>query len=174
MKNMKSIKSIKSMKSMKSMKSIRNILSEFRNFAMHGNAIDLAIGVIIGAGFKTIVDSIVTDIFKPIISLITQILSQREKFHFNVDFAWATVNTSINNFLTAVVNFLIVAACIFFIVQVMNKVHKKEAKPIEPAPTRSEVLLAEIRDLLIQTKTNSDMPEKFEKHLDDKQEHLDD
>jgi large conductance mechanosensitive channel len=139
----------------------KKLFSEFKQFAMQGNAIDLAIGVIIGAGFKTIVDSIVIDIFKPLIIFITTILEQREKFIFDVGDAWKSVNTSTSNFLSAVVNFLIVAACIFFIVQVMNKMHKKEAKPKEPAPTHSELLLAEIRDLLIEEKTNSNMPEKF-------------
>jgi large conductance mechanosensitive channel len=143
------------------MKYMRKHFSEFRQFAIQGNAIDLAVGVIIGAGFKTIVDSIVNDIFKPLISLITTILMQREKFVFDSVLAWKSVNTSISNFLSAFINFFIVAFCIFFIIKVLNKIHKKEAKPKELAPMRSELLLAEIRDLLIEQKTNLDLPDEF-------------
>jgi large conductance mechanosensitive channel len=131
---------------------MKKLFSEFKQFAIQGDAIDLAVGVIIGAGFKTIVDSIVKDLFTPIISLITTMLMQRQNFRFNTELAWTKVNTSISDFLSSVVNFLIVAVCIFFIVRVINKLHKKEAKPKEPAPTNSELLLAEIRDLLIQQK----------------------
>lgn len=133
---------------------MKKLFSEFKQFAMQGNAIDLAIGVIIGAGFKTIVDSIVNDIFKPFISLVTTIFMQREHFDFMPQLAWKSVNTSISNFLSAVVNFLIVALCIFLVVRVINRIHKKEAKPKELAPTHSELLLAEIRDLLKEGKTN--------------------
>lgn len=142
---------------------MKKLFSEFKQFAVQGDAIDLAVGVIIGAGFKAIVDSIVKDLFTPIISLITTMLSLRQNFRFNVKEAWLTVNSSVSDFLSAVINFLIVAVCIFFIVRVINKIHKKEAKPQEPAPTRSELLLAEIRDLLIQEKNASIHTEELNK-----------
>lgn len=156
---MKSIEKIKSIKTSKHVGHFNKFISEFKQFSMKGNAIDLAIGVIIGAGFKTIVDSIVNDVLKPIISLVTTLLMQREKYVFSPDYAWKTYNTSISNFASSLVNFLIVALCIFFIVKVMNKLHKKEAKPQKPAPTPTELLLVEIRDILKEKKTHSNLPD---------------
>jgi large conductance mechanosensitive channel len=158
---MKTIRSLKSIKANKHVSHFNRFFSEFRQFSIQGNAIDLAIGVIIGAGFKTIVDSIVNDVLKPIISLVTTMLMQREKYGFSSYYAWKTLNTSISNFTSALINFLIVALCIFFIVKVMNKLHKKEAKPKELAPTSTELLLVEIRDLLKEEKSHSDLPNQL-------------
>lgn len=135
------------------------MLEEFRKFALRGNVVDLAIGVIIGVAFNSIVQSLVADIFTPIISAITGGLDFSNYFialssSVTADtlaeakkqgavFAWG-------NFITASINFLIVAWVLFWVVKVMNRLRRQEdAAPAEPAePPRQEVLLTEIRDLL--------------------------
>ena len=135
------------------------MLEEFRKFALRGNVVDLAIGVIIGVAFNSIVQSLVADIFTPIISAITGGLDFSNYFialssSVTADtlteakkqgavFAWG-------NFITASINFLIVAWVLFWVVKVMNRLRRQEdAAPAKPAePPRQEVLLTEIRDLL--------------------------
>jgi large conductance mechanosensitive channel len=135
------------------------MLQEFREFAMKGNVVDLAIGVIIGAAFSRIVSSLVEDIFMPIIGAITGGLD------FSNYFVALSGNVTANglaeakqqgavlawgNFLTVAINFLIVAWILFLVVKAINRLKRQEAaKPAEPeAPPRQEVLLQEIRDLL--------------------------
>ncbi len=121
-------------------------LKEFRDFAVKGNMIDLAIGVIIGAAFGAIVSSIVDDIFMPLIGIIIG----------GIDFSAVVLQVgearvNIGLFLNAVVKFTIVAFVLFLVVKGINSLKREAAKePVEttPAPTKEEILLTEIRDAL--------------------------
>lgn len=132
-------------------------LQDFKAFAMRGNVIDMAVGVIIGAAFGKIVTSIVEDIIMPPIGwLIGGVNFTDLKFKLPVnplepDLPPATINYG--NFLQITLNFLIVAFCIFILIKGINKLmsKKKEDTPASPpAPTKEELLLTEIRDLLKQ------------------------
>lgn len=132
------------------------MLKEFREFAMRGNVVDLAIGVIIGAAFSKIVDSLVSDIFMPIIGAATGgldfsnyfvALSSGVNSPNLVDAKKQGAVLAYGNFITIAVNFLIVAFVLFLVVRAINTLRKREP-PAKPAPARSELLLEEIRDLL--------------------------
>src|SRR5271170_4866832 len=135
------------------------MLQEFRAFSMRGNVIDLAIGVIIGAAFGRIVDSLVNDIIMPIIGSITGGLDFSNYFvglSHNVtaaNLADAKKQGAVfafGNFLTVVVNFIIIAFVLFLVVKAINTLMKQTPPPAAaPAPTKSEVLLTEIRDALV-------------------------
>ena len=121
------------------------LANEFKAFIMRGNVVDLAVGVVIGAAFGKIVEAIVAHLFLPIIGVLTG----------GIDFSglkltlWGDAKLGIGIVIQAIINFLIVGACLFLVVKGMNKLKKKEeAKPAEPSA--SEKLLAEIRDLLKQ------------------------
>jgi large conductance mechanosensitive channel len=131
------------------------MLKEFREFAMKGNALDLAIGVIIGAAFSTIINSLVQDIIMPIIG----IFGKADFSNYFIPLSHAVTATNLvdakkqggvlayGNFITNVINFLIVASALFFIIKLINSMHKKNDAPAAPPPpTRTETLLAEIRD----------------------------
>jgi large conductance mechanosensitive channel len=137
------------------------MLEDFKKFAMRGNALDLAVGVIIGAAFSKIVSSLVDDLIMPIIGAITP---------GNLDFSnyYVALSSNIANhpayadakkvgaafgygaFLTALLNFLIVAFALYLLIRGINQLAaSKKAEPAEPtAPPREEILLEEIRDLL--------------------------
>jgi len=125
---------------------IKNIVGEFKAFVLKGNVVDLAVGVVIGASFKTVVDSVVGDLITPLIGAIGG----------KPDFSNVYLGPlGIGKFLNAVIAFTILAAVVFFlVVKPMNALiamaHKKaEEKPAEPAPIPEDVkLLMEIRDLL--------------------------
>ena len=135
------------------------MLKEFRDFAMKGNVVDLAVAVIIGAAFGAIVTSLVGDIIMPIIGRITGNLDFSNYFLPLTDKVTATnladakkqgAVLAYGSFLTLVVNFLIVAFSLFVVIRIMNKLKRHEdAKPAEPPkPSAEVVLLTEIRDLL--------------------------
>ncbi|MDW8402772.1 large conductance mechanosensitive channel protein MscL [Chloroflexus sp.] len=137
------------------------MLKEFRDFISRGSVLDLAVGVIIGAAFTAIINSLVNDIINPIIGLI---IGGRADFrNYFIPLAGQTATTlaeaqaagpvlAYGSFLTAVINFLLVAFVIFLIVRTANRMAAKSAEPAAPPappePTPSERLLAEIRDLL--------------------------
>nr|WP_321985137.1 large-conductance mechanosensitive channel protein MscL [uncultured Lichenicoccus sp.] len=134
-------------------------VSEFTSFIMKGNVVDLAVGIIIGAAFTGIVQSLVKDIFTPIIGLIvggidfTNIFLTLKGTHLpTLDQAQkaGAVTLNVGLFLNAVFQFLIVGLVIFWVVKLLTRLHVREdAKPAAPAgPTPSETLLVEIRDLL--------------------------
>jgi large conductance mechanosensitive channel len=135
------------------------MLEEFKKFAMRGNVVDLAVGVIIGAAFGAIVSSLVADIIMPIIGAVSGGLDFSNYFvglSKNVT-AGALVDAkkqgavlAYGSFLTIVINFLIIAWVLFMVVRGINKLQRKEAeKPTAPpAPTKEELLLTEIRDIL--------------------------
>lgn len=140
------------------------MLKEFREFALKGNVVDLAIGVIIGAAFGKIVDSLVTDIIMPIIGAVTGGLDFSNYYltlsskaadiaktgapYTKVKEAGAVLG--FGQFLTIVVNFAIIAMVLFVVVRFINHFRRIEAvaPAVPPAPTASEALLTEIRDLL--------------------------
>lgn len=120
-------------------------LEEFKQFISKGNALDLAVGVIIGSAFGKIVSSIVDDILMPIIGV----------FIGGIDFSNLTITIKdsvikYGNFIQNIVDFLIIAVCIFFIVKLMKKLDKRQEpeKVEEPVKEPNTVLLEEIRDLL--------------------------
>jgi large conductance mechanosensitive channel len=135
------------------------MLKEFRDFAMKGNVVDLAVAVIIGAAFGAIVTSLVGDIIMPIIGLATHGLDFTNYFIPLTDKVTATnladarkqgAVLAYGNFLQLVVNFVIIAFSLFVVIRIMNKLKRREeAKPAEPPkPSAEVVLLTEIRDLL--------------------------
>jgi large conductance mechanosensitive channel len=120
---------------------------EFKDFAMKGNALDLAIGVIIGAAFAPIVSTLVANVMMPVIGYVTA----------GVNFSnleWAPVegvDIKYGLFLNAIIQFLITAIALFFLIKGINVVRKpKPAAP--PPPTQSEIYLKEIRDALVKAK----------------------
>lgn len=133
-----------------------SFIQKFKAFAMRGNVVDLAVGIIIGAAFGKIVSSLVADIIMPPIGLMVGEVKFTELKAVlkpaSVDEAGKAIEAvtlNYGNFIQATVDFVIVAFAIFLIVQLMTKLQKKEEeKPAEPAVTNEEKLLAEIRDLL--------------------------
>ena len=128
------------------------LVDEFKAFVMRGNVVDMAVGVIIGGAFGKIVTSLVNDIFMPIIGMILG----------NIDFTSLEIKLGepvegaeqaaikYGMFIQEIVNFLIIAFCIFMVIKLINKVQKKKDETPAPAPepTKEEVLLTEIRDAL--------------------------
>jgi large conductance mechanosensitive channel len=133
------------------------MLKEFKEFAMKGNVVDLAIGVIIGGAFGKLVTSVVEDLIMPIVGRLTG----------DVDFSnlFVGLNDKVvapglaaakeqgpvfayGNFITILINFLIIAWVLFMIVKAMNRMKKAEPEAAPPAPPAQEVLLGQIRDLL--------------------------
>ena len=138
-------------------------LNEFKQFAMRGNVLDMAVGVIIGGAFGKIVSSVVDDIIMPPIGWLIggvnfsdlKVTLPSVEVIGGEKLQAATINYG--NFLQAALDFLIVAFCVFMLIKVVNKVTaKKEEKPAEtpkaPEPTQEEKLLTEIRDLLTEQK----------------------
>jgi large conductance mechanosensitive channel len=121
-----------------------SIIREFREFAVKGNVVDLAVGVIIGAAFGKIVASLVADIVMPMIGVLMG------GFDFKtLAFQFRDAKIAYGNFLQNVVDFIIIAASIFLAVKVINRLHEKKEEEKKPAaPPRQEQLLEEIRDLL--------------------------
>jgi large conductance mechanosensitive channel len=120
-----------------------SMLQEFKAFAMRGNVMDLAVGVIIGGAFGKIVSSLVADVLMPVIGLISG----------GVDFSGMTITigeTSLKYgmFLQSVIDFVIIAFCIFMMIKMMNRFQKVDAEKAAPPPTKDQQLLTEIRDLL--------------------------
>lgn len=130
-----------------------SFLKEFREFAMKGNVVDMAVGIIIGAAFGKIVSSLVADVIMPPLGLIIGGVDFKQ-FSLVLREAEESVPAVVMNygmFIQTVFDFVIVAFAIFMAIKVMNKVRreKEEAAPAEPAaPSTEEVLLSEIRDLL--------------------------
>jgi large conductance mechanosensitive channel len=131
-------------------------LDEFRAFIMRGNVVDLAVGIIIGVAFTAVVNSLVKDIFTPIIGLLVGGIDFTNIFVTLQGPSQATladaqkagaVTLNIGVFLNAVIQFLIVGLAVFWLVKALTRLHMHQ-EPAPAAPPRSEVLLEEIRDLL--------------------------
>ncbi len=129
-------------------------IREFKEFAVKGNAIDMAVGVIIGAAFGKIVSSIVSDIIMPPIGwLIGGVDFSDLKIKMPVNPLSPDVSATINYgvFVQTVIEFVVIAFCVFLLVKAINTLARKkkdEADAAPPAPTKEEQLLTEIRDLL--------------------------
>lgn len=126
------------------------MLKEFREFIMRGNVIDLAVAVIIGAAFNAIVTSLVGDIITPLI--LNPVMESLDAKNLE-EVAWNGVKYG--KFIATVINFLVVAFCIFMLIKVMNRLQNLKKKkndtgeePIVETPTKDQELLMEIRDLL--------------------------
>ena len=121
-----------------------SMAKEFREFAVKGNVMDLAVGVIIGAAFGKIVASVVEDVVMP---LIGSMMGGLDFSGLAVKIGSATIKYG--KFLQTCLDFLIIAWAVFLIVKLINRLKREDEKPAEPkAPPRQEVLLEEIRDLL--------------------------
>ena len=120
------------------------LIKEFKEFAMRGNVMDMAVGVIIGAAFGKIISSLVDDVLMPLVGMIIG----------KVDFSTLSAKVGdaelfYGRFIQNIVDFLIVAFCIFLMVKAMNKMKKEEAPaPEAPAGPTTEELLADIKDIL--------------------------
>ena len=129
-----------------------SFLKEFREFAMRGNVVDLAVGVIIGAAFGKIVSSLVADIIMPPLGLLIGGIDFKQ-FAVTLRDAQGDIPAVVMHygvFIQNVFDFIIVAFAIFMAIKLMNKLNRKkeETPAAPPAPTKEEVLLSEIRDLL--------------------------
>lgn len=141
------------------------MIEEFRKFAMRGNVVDLAVGVIIGAAFGAIVTSIVNDIVMPVIGAITggldfsnYYLPLSAKVHAGLSYADAKKQGAVlgwGQFITVALNFIIIAWVLFLAIKGINRLKRDEPAPPPPPPepTAEEKLLAEIRDLLRANRT---------------------
>ncbi len=139
------------------------MLKEFKEFAMKGNMLDLAVGIVIGAAFGKIIDSLVKDILMPLLGLVTGGVDFVNRFVVlkagktgGTYSSWeaATKDEAIvlgyGQFINVLIQFVIVAFALFMIVKVINRMRRKEeaAPTVDPVPSEEEKLLAEIRDLL--------------------------
>src|ERR1700758_2972585 len=131
-------------------------VDEFRAFIMRGNVVDLAVGIIIGVAFTAVVNSLVKDIFTPIIGLLVGGIDFTNIFVTLKGPSEATladaqkagaVTLNVGVFLTAIIQFLIVSFAVFWMIKVLTRLHVREDAAPAPPP-RSEVLLEEIRELL--------------------------
>ena len=119
---------------------MKKFMEEFKAFAMRGNVLDMAIGVVIGGAFGKITTSLVNDIIMPLVSIVDP-----------------EIAVNFGNLISVILDFIIIAFAVFCMVKAINKMHDKLSKPEpeaeeepedEPEPTKEELLLAEIRDLL--------------------------
>ena len=131
------------------------LADEFKAFAMKGNVVDMAVGIIIGAAFGKIVSSVVGDIIMPPLGLLiggVNFTDLKVVLKAAVDATHPAVTWNYGNFLQVTFDFLIVAFAVFMVIKAINSAKKKEeaapAPPAPPAPTKEEMLLTEIRDLL--------------------------
>jgi large conductance mechanosensitive channel len=121
------------------------MMKEFKEFALKGNVMDLAVGVIIGAAFGKIIGSLVDNILMPIVGILLQGVN-----FATLSFKAGDAEIKYGMFMGAILDFIIIAIVLFMIIKAMNSVRKKEAvaPAAPPAPTNEEKLLMEIRDLL--------------------------
>lgn len=141
---------------------IKKNIEEFKKFIARGNVIDLAVGVIIGGAFSSIVTSLVNNILTPILGLV---LGGAD--FSNLAITFKDTRIEYGAFIQSVIDFLIVAVCIFALVKFINKImhlkKKEEEKPAEPKKSAEVLLLEEIRDLLKEEKKTKTTKKKKEK-----------
>ena len=141
---------------------MKKFFLEFKEFAMRGNVLDMAVGVILGGAFGKITTSLVNDVFMPLIGML---IGGVDLGKLNIVLKDAVMNgeevvapavtLGIGTFLTTVIDFILVAFVIFLMIKTINRFHKKkeeDPKPEEPKGPTTEELLAEIRDLLKEQK----------------------
>ncbi len=123
------------------------MVKEFKEFISRGNMMDLAVGFIIGAAFTAIVNSLVKDLINPLIGLFIGKIDLS-----NLKFTIGEATFKYGSFLNAVINFLIIALVVFFLIKLVNKITPKKEVEEDPAPTNEEIYLRQIRDLLQEKK----------------------
>ena len=134
---------------------MKKFFEEFKAFAMRGNVIDLAVGVVIGGAFGKITTSIVNDIIMPLISMLTGGVDFTQwkwilkEAVLDAEGAVVSAEVAVNygNTIAIILDFIIIAFAVFCMVKALNNLHRKKEEPAPPAPSTEE-LLAEIRDLL--------------------------
>ena len=128
------------------------MFKEFKEFIQRGNVMDMAVGLVMGAAFKAIIDSIVADFIMPLISLVSGDINFTERKLILRDAATpeAVISLNYGNIIQAILNFLIIALVVFFMVKGINRLRRQKVEEVEEpaAPSREELLLDEIRDLL--------------------------
>lgn len=125
---------------------MKKFLREFKDFAMRGNVMDLAVGVIVGGAFSSITTSLINDILMPVIGIFVSQASFAD-----LSFTIGDAVIMYGNFIQAVLNFVIMAFVVFCLVKAVNRIARKKEEappPSPPAPSNEEKLLTEIRDLL--------------------------
>ena len=140
---------------------MKKFLNEFKDFAMRGNVIDMAIGVVIGGAFGKITTSLVGDIIMPLISMLTGGVDfsawkwvLKEAVMDGTEVVTPEVAVNYGSLIAVILDFIIIAFVVFCMVKSINRMHEKLSKPAEPEPekepepTKEELLLTEIRDLL--------------------------
>lgn len=143
---------------------MKKLFEEFKKFAMRGNVIDLAVGVVVGGAFGKITTSLVNDIIMPVVSMLTggvnfsdwKIILKQAVVENGEEIS-AAVSINYGTFISVIIDFIILAFAVFCMVKAINSLHrKKEAAPppppAPPAPSAEEKLLTEIRDLLREKK----------------------
>ena len=134
---------------------MKKIINEFKEFISKGNVLDLAVGVIIGGAFQKIVTSLVNDVFMPILGIV---IGGLDFTNLTIKFKDATINYGL--FIQNIIDFLIMAFCIFIIIKLFNNIRKKLEKKeevkeeIKTVKSNEEILLEEIRDLLKESNSN--------------------
>lgn len=136
---------------------MKKIFNEFKEFAMKGNVLDMAIGVVIGSSFSSIVTSLVNDIFMPLFAVLTGDVQFTELKLVLKGVGENAVTINYGSFIQNVVNFLIVAFCLFLVVKTINKfkkslIHEEAKKEEEPKPSDELVALNKIVELLEEKK----------------------
>ena len=114
---------------------MKKFFKEFRDFAVKGNMIDLAVGMIIGAAFTAVVSSLVNDVFMPLLSLLTLGFVDFSKIVFTIN----KVDIPVGNFLAAIVNFIAIAFVVFLLVKAINKMRDAKKKEEEAAPPTTKI-----------------------------------
>ena len=140
---------------------MKKFFEEFKKFAMRGNVIDLAVGVVIGGAFGKITTSLVNDIIMPVVSMLTggvnfsdwKIILKQAVVENGEEIS-AAVSINYGTFISVIIDFIILAFAVFCMVKAINSLHRKKeaAPPAPPAPSAEEKLLTEIRDLLREKK----------------------
>ncbi len=139
---------------------MKKFMEEFKAFAMRGNVLDMAVGVVIGGAFGKITTSLVNDIIMPLISILTGGVDfsawkwvLKEAVMEGSEVVAPEIAVNFGNLISVILDFIIIAFAVFCMVKTINKMHDKLSKPEpeteeDPEPTKEELLLAEIRDLL--------------------------
>ena len=131
---------------------MKKFLEEFKAFAVRGNVLDMAVGVVIGSAFTSIVNSLVADIITPLLSLLTRGINLAG-LSITLGQGEDAAKLAYGNFLQSILSFIIIAFAVFCMIKFLNSLHRKKeeapaAPPAPPEPSAEEKLLTEIRDLL--------------------------
>lgn len=129
---------------------MKKFMKEFKEFAMRGNVLDMAVGVVIGGAFSKIVSSLVENVIMPALSLITGKINLADLAVTLPAASGEDIVLGYGIFLQNILDFVLIALSIFLVIKLINRIHKKKEEAPKPAPlpSKEEVLLTEIRDLL--------------------------